>query len=244
MWNRFRRLIRSFVGFFISSMEDPKLILEQTVRDMQDKVPVMNQGLAKAKGGIIMLQNEQRDYEQEVSLLTAKIKACIANNQESLAQQFVLRLKKCQEALTRDKQQLEAAKVGYESLLQLKERFMQEMKAKTEAAMSAIKEAEASKWKGELADVFEKFEVAGVDATYDEMISKVRQKSAEAEGRIAMAAESIDMKSIQIDKQAEDLQAKELLKQFQMEMGLGDNSSVSKEEMKKTIGMKQPDQAK
>ena len=121
---------------------------------------------------------------------------------------------------------------------------MQEMKAKTEAAMSAIKEAEASKWKGELADVFEKFEVAGVDATYDEMISKVRQKSAEAEGRIAMAAESIDMKSIQIDKQAEDLQAKELLKQFQMEMGLGDNSSVSKVEMKKTIGMKQPDQAK
>ena len=154
------------------------------------------------------------------------------------------RCEKCQEALTRDKQQLEAAKVGYESLLQLKERFMQEMKAKTEAAMSAIKEAEASKWKGELADVFEKFEVAGVDATYDEMISKVRQKSAEAEGRIAMAAESIDMKSIQIDKQAEDLQAKELLKQFQMEMGLGDNSSVSKEEMKKTIGMKQPDQAK
>ena len=58
MWKRFSRLMRSFIGFFISAMEDPKLILEQTVRDMQDKVPVMNQGLAKAKGGIIMLEGE------------------------------------------------------------------------------------------------------------------------------------------------------------------------------------------
>ena len=63
MWNRFIRVVRSFVGFFISTMEDPKLILEQTIRDMNDKVPVMNQGLAKAKGGIIMLENEARDYE-------------------------------------------------------------------------------------------------------------------------------------------------------------------------------------
>ena len=71
MFERLRRVIRSFIGFFISTMEDPKLILEQAIRDMQDKVPLMNQGLAKARGGIIMLENEAKGYEREIAQLSA-----------------------------------------------------------------------------------------------------------------------------------------------------------------------------
>ena len=146
--------------------------------------------------------------------------------------------------MARNRQQQEAAKVGYESLLKMKERFMREMKAKTEEAMRAIKEAEASKWKGELADAFEQFEVAGVDASYDEIIGKLRQKSAEAEGRISMAADSIDMKSIEVEEKAASIEGKELLKQFQMEMGMSDSGENKKQDGLKTIGMKQQDQGK
>ncbi|MBI5243875.1 MAG: PspA/IM30 family protein [Elusimicrobia bacterium] len=249
MWQRFMRVVRSFVGFFISTMEDPKLILEQTVRDMQDKIPVMNQGLAKARGGIIMIEGEIKQYEREISLLTAKVKACVIGKDASLGGQYAIRLKKTQEALARDKEQLAAAKAGYESLLKMKEKFMREMKAKTDEAMAAIRDAEASKWKSELADTFEQFEVAGTDATYDEMVGKLRQKLAEAEGRLAMAAESVDQKAIAIDEQAEALEGQELFKNFQMEMGITDAGSGAaedkKEEAKKTIGAKeaQKDQA-
>ncbi|MEI8190722.1 MAG: PspA/IM30 family protein, partial [candidate division NC10 bacterium] len=186
MWERFRRVVRSFVGFFISTMEDPKLILEQTVRDMQDKIPVMNQGLAKARGGIIMIDNEIKQYEREINMLTAKVKACVLSKDPSLGAQYAIRLKKTQEALERDKEQMAAAKAGYESLLKMKQKFMREMKSKSDEAMAAIRDAEATKWKSDLADVFEQFEVAGTDATYDEMLGKLRQKSAEAEGRLAM----------------------------------------------------------
>jgi len=31
MWNRFRKAMRQFVGFFVSSIEDPELILEQNI---------------------------------------------------------------------------------------------------------------------------------------------------------------------------------------------------------------------
>jgi len=241
MWERFRRLVRSFVGFFISTMEDPKLILEQTVRDMQDKIPVMNQGLAKARGGIILIEGESKQYEREISLLTAKVKACVVAKDENLGAQYAIRLKKTQEALQRDQEQLSAAKAGYESLLKMKEKFMREMKAKTEEAMAAIRDAEATKWKSDLADVFEKFEVAGTDATYDEMLGKLRQKSAEAEGRLAMAAESVDQKSIDIDVKAEALEGQELFKNFQMEMGMADAGGAGedkREGAKKTIGAK------
>jgi phage shock protein A len=238
MWQRFARIVRSFVGFFISTMEDPKLILEQTVRDMQDKVPVMNQGLAKARGGIIMLENEAKQYEREIAMLTAKVKACVVAKDEHLGATYALRLKNTQEALARNREQMQAAKSGYESLLKMKEKFMREIKAKTEEALAAIRDAEASKWKSELADTFEQFEVAGVDATYDEMIGKLRSKNAEAEGRLAMAAESVDMKSITIDEKAEELEGKELFRAFQTEMGVSPEGE-KKSQAEKTIGSKE-----
>lgn len=239
MFERLRRVIRSFIGFFISTMEEPKLILEQAIRDMQDKVPLMNQGLAKARGGIIMLENEAKTYEREIAQLSAKIKAAIATKQEALGAQLAIRLKKTQDALARNREQMEAARAGYESLLKMKEKFMREMHAKTEEAMRAIQEAEASKWKSELADVFEQFEVAGVDQTVDEMVGKLRQKSAEAEGRLAMAAESVDTKSMEIDAKAEEIAGKELLKQFAAEMGLQTEGPSGGGEAEKTIGRKE-----
>lgn len=244
MWQRFSRLIRSFVGFFISTMEDPKLILEQTVRDMQDKVPLMNQGLAKARGGLIMLDNEAKQYNREIAMLTAKIKACVVNKEAQLGAQFALRLKKTQEALARNQEQTEAAKAGYESLLKMKQSFIREMKNKTDEAMAAIRDAESSKWKSELADVFEQFEVAGVDASYDEMLGKLRNKNAEAEGRLAMAADSVDSKAAQIDETAENLEGQELFRNFQMEMGVESAASDKKEDAKKTIGMKDSEKGK
>ncbi|MEL7341559.1 MAG: PspA/IM30 family protein, partial [Bacteroidota bacterium] len=39
MWKRFIRAIRSLFGGLISSIEDPKLILEQNIREMNDQIP-------------------------------------------------------------------------------------------------------------------------------------------------------------------------------------------------------------
>jgi len=220
MWARIQRIFRSFIGAFISLGEDPKLILEQNIRDMRDKVPEMNTGIAKARGGIIRIENEITQYKQDCARLTARIKACLLSNDEALAGQYAVQLKQRQEALQRDEEQLTAAKAGYEALLKLKERYMREMKLKTEEAMQAIREAEASKWKSELADVFQSFEVAGVDATHQEMVDKLRERSAMAEGKIASAVESVDMKTIEMEEKAQQLEGQELLKQFKLDLGL------------------------
>ncbi len=220
MWARIRRIFRSFMGAFVSMGENPELILEQNVRDMRDKVPEMNTGIAKARGGIIRLENEATQYKQDIAKLTARVKACLLSNDEGMAGQFAVQLKKQQDALERNQSQLEAAKAGYEALLKLKERYMREMKLKTEEAQRAISEARAAKWKGELADVFESFEVAGVDATHDEMIEKLREKSAMAEGKIMAAVESVDMKTIEMEEKAQVMEGQELLKQFKLDLGL------------------------
>jgi phage shock protein A len=220
MWARIKRMFRSFVGAFISMGEDPELILQQNIRDMRDKVPEMNSGIAKAKGGIIRIENEITQYKQEIAKLTARVKACLLSNDEALAGQYAVQLKQRQEALQRDEEQLAAAKAGYEALLKLKERYMREMKLKTEEAQHAISEARASKWKSELADVFESFEVAGVDATHQEMVEKLREKSIVADGKIAAAVDSVDMKTIEMEERAQQMEGQELLKQFKLDLGL------------------------
>ena len=168
--------------------------------------------------------------------------------EEGLAGQFAVQIKRKQEALEKNQSESGRARQGYEGLLKLKEHYMREMKLKTEQAMAAIKEAEAAKWKNELADVFQTFEIAGVDATHQEMIEKLKEKSSAAEGKIASAVESMDFKSMEIEEKAQQMEGQELLQQFKMELGL-DKTAPAKaatadsaeqqqalEEFKKTIG--------
>jgi phage shock protein A len=49
MWRRLSRVVRSFVGLFISMGENPEIILEQNIRDMNDQVPRMNESIAMVK---------------------------------------------------------------------------------------------------------------------------------------------------------------------------------------------------
>src|SRR5436853_63491 len=51
MWTRLKRLFRSIFGGLISDAEDPELILNQLMRDMQDEVPKMRNNVAQVMAG-------------------------------------------------------------------------------------------------------------------------------------------------------------------------------------------------
>jgi len=55
MWQRLTRVMRSFIGFFISAAEDPEMILQQNIRDMNDQVPRMNESIAMVKANVTLL---------------------------------------------------------------------------------------------------------------------------------------------------------------------------------------------
>ena len=240
MWNRFRRAMRSFFGFFIASVEDPELILEQNIRDMNDQVPKMNESIAMVRANQTLLEKENAKYTQEVSSLTAKIKAAIQAGRDDLAAQYATRLQMEKSALERNTQQLETAKSAYEKALNVKKMFMREKERKTQEAMNAIRDARRAKWQSKVADAMESFEVAGVSATHDEMLRKVEEQTAVNEARMQMALESVDHAAVQIEEDAEKIQAQELVKQFKMEMGLSSPAPVADVSAggEKTIGKK------
>jgi len=212
--------MRSFAGWFVSSIEDPERILEQNIRDLNDQVPKMNESIAMVRANVTLLEKENTKYKTEVAELTAKVKAAINANRDDLAAQYATQLQTERSALARNEGQLETARAAYDKALTVKKVFLKEKDKKTQEAMQAIRDARRAKWQSKVADALESFEVAGIDATHDEMVRKIEEQTAINESRMQMALESVDHQKVAIEEDAEKIRAQELVKQFKLEMGM------------------------
>ena len=237
MWKRMKRAFRSMFGWMISAAEDPELILEQNIRDLNDQVPKMNESIAMVKANVTLLEKENTKYKNELGELTSKVKAAIQANREDIAVTYATQLQTLKSALLRNEQQLSAARQAFDKAMQVKAAFMKEKDRKTGEAMQALRDARRSKWQSKVADAMESFQVAGIDATHDEMLQKIQEQTAVNEARMDMAMSNVDTQGIKIEEEAEKIRANELLKQFKQEMGM--ESPASTPEGQKTLGSRE-----
>jgi len=214
MWQRLKRAFRSMFGWMISAAEDPELILEQNIRDLNDQVPKMNESIAMVKANVTLLEKENQKYRNDVGELTSKVKAAIQANRDDIATTYATQLQTVKSALARN-----------------------EKDRKTNEAMQALRDARRSKWQSKVADAMESFQVAGIDATHDEMLQKIQEQTAVNEARMDMAMSNVDTQGVKIEEEAEKIRANELLKQFKQEMGL--EAPASTPEGQKTLGSRE-----
>lgn len=201
-------------------MENPRLILEQNMRELNDQIPKMNENIATVKANVILLQKEQRRCHAEVKGLTSRVKAALQGQREDLAKQHAIRLQSARDELSKSTEQLQYAEAAYEKAQQVKKAFMRERKRKIDQAQTALRAHERAKWQAEVADTLEQFEVGGIDQTHDEMIRRIDQETARGEARMELALDSVDVQALRLEEDAESYRADELLKQFKLEMGL------------------------
>lgn len=237
MFKRLIRAIKSIFGGFISSMEDPKLILEQNIRDLNDQIPQMNENIATVKANMMMLQKEVNKYEKRIQDLTAKIKSAIQADRDDIAEGYALQLEKAKESLGSSREQLKFAEQAYEKSLKVKKAFVREKDRKIQEAKEALRASERAEWQGKVADAMEQFEMGGLDQTHDEMLNRLNEQTAKNEARMELALDSIDTETMEIEANAEKLRASELVKQFKSEMGLLDGAG----EQEKQVGSKEID---
>ncbi len=238
MWRRLSRMVRSFIGFFISVAENPEIILEQNIRDMNDQVPRMNESIAMVKANVSLLEKEESKYKNDLNDLTAKVKASIQAGRDDLAGSFAVRLEQLRGAMARTQGQLTTARAAFEKALAVKQAFLREKERKTQEAINAIRDYRRAQWQKKVADTMEQFEVAGISQTHDEMVRKVEEMTAVNEARMDMTLGNVDQQRIKIEEEAEKLRANDLVKQFKVEMGIlaPEPSSAPAE---KTIGGKE-----
>jgi len=240
MWQRFTRVIRSFIGFFISTAENPEIILQQNIRDMNDQVPRMNESIAMVKANVTLLEREESKYQDDVANLTAKVKSAIQANRDDIAASFATQLQNTKGALARTQGQLTTARAAFDKAMSVKKAFMAEKDRKTQEALSAIADYRRAQWQKKVADVMEQFDVAGISQTHDEMVRKVEEMTAVNEARMDMAMGNVDQQKMKIEEEAQNIQAGELVKQFKIEMGLASPSAAGTSATpEKTIGGKE-----
>ena len=220
MWKRFVRAIKSLFGGLVSTIEDPKLILEQNIRELNDQIPKMNENIATVKASVTLLEKELGKYQREYKDLVAKMKAAISQGRDDIAQNFALRLENTKSHKIQTKEQYVTAKKAYEKSLEGKKVFMKQRENKIAEAREALRAHDRAKWQAKIADTMESFEVAGIDATHDEMITRINEQTAKNEARMEMALDSVDVDSFNIEEEAENIRAAELVKQFKVEMGM------------------------
>jgi phage shock protein A len=220
MWKRFIRAIRSLFGGLLSSIEDPRLILEQNIRELNDQIPQMNENIATVKANVMLLEKEMNKYKAEYKQLTSKMKAAIQAGRDDIAQNYALRLEDTKRHMTQTKDQFESAKQAYEKALDVKKVFMKQREQKIAEAKDALRAHERAKWQSKIADTMEQFEVGGIDATHDEMLNRINEETAKNEARMEMSLDSVDTDTFKIEEEAENLRAADLVKQFKTEMGM------------------------
>ena len=220
MWRRLTRMMRSFVGFFISAAENPEIILEQNIRDMNDQVPRMNESIAMVKANVTLLEKEEAKYKSDINDLTSKVKAAIQANRDDLAGSFATQLEQVRSAMARNQGQLATARSAFDKAMMVKQAFLREKERKTQEALNAIRDYRRGQWQKKVADAMEQFEVAGISQTHDEMVRRIEEETAVNEARMEMALGNVDQQKINIEQEAEKLRANELVKQFKVEMGL------------------------
>ncbi|MEX0845317.1 MAG: PspA/IM30 family protein [Balneolaceae bacterium] len=246
MFQRFIRAIRSMFGGLISSMEDPKLILEQNIRELNDQIPQMNENIATVKANLLMLQKELNRNEKAIQDLTAKVKSAIQADRDDIAEGYALQLEKAKENLEHTKGQLQFAESAYEKALKVKKVFMKEKDRKIQEAKEALRASERSEWQAKIADTLEQFEIGGIDQTHDEMINRLNERSAKNEARMEIALDSIDTETMEIEANAEKIRAKSLVEQFKLEMGeksgsinIDEEEPAKEKEKSKSVGNKE-----
>ncbi|MEM9937021.1 MAG: PspA/IM30 family protein, partial [Bacteroidota bacterium] len=231
MWKRFVRAIRSLFGGLISTIEDPNLILEQNIREMNDQIPKMNENIATVKASVSLLEKELKKYEAEYRDLVSKMKAAIQASRDDIAQNYALRLESVKSHMLQTRDQHSTAKRAYEKALEVKKVFMREREKKIAEAREALRANERAKWQAKIADTLESFEVAGIDATHEEMLTRINEQTAKNEARMEMALDSVDTDTLKIEEEAEKLRAQDLVNQFKQEMGLVSDNPILEDDI-------------
>ncbi|MFU8812498.1 MAG: PspA/IM30 family protein [Balneolaceae bacterium] len=219
MFNRFIRAIKSLFGGVVQSMENPRLILEQNIRELNDQIPRMNENIATVKANVIMLRKEVERYEKTINDIVSKIKSAINADRDDLAEGYALQLEKARENLQHSQEQLKFADKAYEKAQQVKKAFMREKDKKIKEARDALKASERAEWQARVADALESFEMGGLDQTHHEMVGRLNEEAARNEARMEIALDGVDTETMEIEANAEKLRAKELVNQFKTEMG-------------------------
>jgi phage shock protein A len=220
LWSRFKRSLRAMFGGIVEKTEDPERILQQTIRDMRDRVPELNNSVAQVMATEKLLAKNKERLETQVVELDAKIKASVKMGRDDIATAYIGQLQQAQVDLQKTGQQLEHATLASKQAVKARDNYVLQMQKRSAEAMQLINQSKQAKLQEQLAQTMETFNLGDDASTFNEMRERIDRRAAAAEAKMQLGAASVDTKMQDIEREAMDMQLQDRLLEYKREMGL------------------------
>jgi len=220
LFSRISRSVRALFGGLIESTENPELILQQTIRDMRDRVPELNNSVAQVMATEKLLAKSKERLETQVVDLDSKIRASVKLSRDDIATAYIGQLQQAQMDLQKTSQQLEHATLASKQALKARDNYVLQMQRRTAEAMQLINQSKQAKLQEQLAQTMESFQIGDDASTFDEMRDKIDRRAAAAEAKLQLGSASVDNQMQDIEREAMDMQLQDKLLAYKQEMGL------------------------
>ncbi len=228
LFARIMRVFRASTGAALDKIENPELVLQQTIRDMRDRVPELNNSVAQVMATERLLIKNAENLERQVVDLDSKIKASVKMGRDDIATAYIGQLQQAQMDLDRTGGQLEHASLASKQALKARDNYVLNMKKRTAEAMQLISSAKQAKLQEQLAQTMETFNIGDDASTFNEMREKIDRRVAAAEAKLQLGAASVDNQMADIEREAMDIQLQDKLLEYKQQMGLlGSGSTAS-----------------
>lgn len=223
MFDRIARVFKSWIGYFISFAEDPEVMLQESIEEMRNTLPKLNQILITTRATAIRLEQEKEELERKEKQLTNSIRAALSEGSPEsrrIAEDDASTLQQVRQELAATTEQLTAATNAFSNAQITVEDIKQKLRVKIEQSRKAIQESKKAAVLKSAASALTELDQYGTAATTDKYLDEIKQRSAEAKAAVEVATGGLDVDRIKNERKARQLQAQGILSEFEVEMGL------------------------
>ena len=239
MFARLSRLMRAWMGFFISMGEDPEVMLQDAIEEMRITMPKLNTVLIATRATVIRLEEELQGLRRQDKNLTASIQAALREGTaaaRSVAEEDAIQLQQLRTDLASTEEQFAAAQKAHDTAKMSVDALKDKLKTKIENCQRALKERQKAQVMKTAVDAIVELQSYGVASTADKFLEQIKQEVAESKAAVEVATGSIDTQSIERERTSRKIKAAGILHQFEVEMGLAKPTAVGDSTAAPTVG--------
>jgi phage shock protein A len=196
------------------------MVLQQTIRDMRDRVPELNNSVAQVMATERLLAKNKERLSEQVVDLDSKIKASVKMGRDDIATAYIGQLQQSQLDLQKTTVQLDQASMASKQALKARDNYVLQMQKRSAEAMQLISASKQAKLQEQLAQTMETFNLGDDASTFNEMREKIDRRVAAAEAKLQLGTSSVDAQMHDIEREAMDMQLQDKLLEYKQSMGL------------------------
>src|SRR5687767_436523 len=177
MFGRLGRLIRSWVGFFISFAEDPEVMLQESIEEMRNTLPKLNQILVTTRATSIRLEQEKEELERKEKQIVASIQAALKEGSPEarrIAEDDAATLQQIRQDLAATSEQLMAASNAFQNAQLTVDDIKQKLKTKIEQCRRAIAESKKASVLKSASNALAELDTYGTASTAEKYLDEIK----------------------------------------------------------------------